>query len=114
MRKQQIENAAFDVATQVREVEDAIEHALAEIAELQGRMIRARAIAGVATSTGHEAMEQLAAATMALVTARGGMASCHGILKQTTQFVPGLRTTGLGEGEECPKTHGSTNLRIVA
>lgn len=113
MRKQLIENAAHDVATQVREVEDAIEHALAEIAELQGRMIRARAVAGVATATGHEAMEQLAAATMALVTARGGMASCHGILKQTTQFVPGLRTTGLGEGEECPKT-GSANLRVVA
>ncbi|WP_037499542.1 hypothetical protein [Sphingomonas jaspsi] len=114
MRKQLIENAAFEVATQVREVEDAIEHALAEIAELQGRMIRARAVAGVATSTGHEAMEQLASATMALVTARGGMASCHGILKQTTQLVPGLRTTGLGEGAECPPATGQAGLRIVA
>ncbi len=43
MRKQLIESAAFEVATQVRAVEDAIEAALAEIAELQGRMIRARA-----------------------------------------------------------------------
>lgn len=113
MRKQLIENAAFDVATQVREVEDAIEHALAEIAELQGRMIRARAVAGVATSTGHEAMEHLAATTMALVSARGGMANCHGILKETTNFVPGLRTVSFG-AEECPPTKGAAPLRVVA
>ena len=60
MRKQMIESAAFEVATQVRAVEDAIEEALAEIAELQGRMIRARATFGIATATGHEAFEQLA------------------------------------------------------
>lgn len=114
MRKQLIENAAFEVATQVREVEEAIEHALAEIAELQSRMIRARAVAGVATATGHEAMEQLASTTMALVNARGGMASCHGILKQTTQLVPGLRTTGLGDGESCPPQKGMADLRVVA
>ena len=35
MRKQMIENAAYEVATQVRAVEDSIEAALAEIAELQ-------------------------------------------------------------------------------
>ena len=42
MRKENVHNAAFEVATQVRAVEDAIETALAEMAELQGRMIRAR------------------------------------------------------------------------
>ena len=36
MRKQMIEIAAYEVATQVRAVEDSIETALAEIAELQG------------------------------------------------------------------------------
>ena len=41
MRKQMIENAAYEVATQVRAVEDSIEAALAEIAELQARMVRA-------------------------------------------------------------------------
>ena len=35
MRKQMIENAAFEVATQVRAVEESIEAALAELAELQ-------------------------------------------------------------------------------
>ena len=37
MRKQKIEDAVYDVATQVRSVEDCIDAALAEIAELQGR-----------------------------------------------------------------------------
>ena len=74
----------------------------------------ARAVAGISTSTGHEAMEKLASATMALVTARGGMASCHGILKETTQHIPGLRTTGFGEPEECPPPKGQVDLRIVA
>ncbi len=37
MRKQIIENAALEVATQIRTVEDFIEDALVEIAELQSR-----------------------------------------------------------------------------
>lgn len=114
MRKHLIETAALGVATQVRSVEDAIETALAEIAELQGRMIRARAVAGVATATGHEAMEHLAKAVTNLVTARGGMADCHMVLKETTQKVPGLRTVGFGAAEECPETTGAAPLRIVA
>ena len=114
MRKQIIENAAFEVATQVRTVEDAIETALEEIAELQGRMIRARATAGVSTATGHEAFEHLALTMQGLVTARGGMAHCHGVLKDTQQFVPGLRAYGLGEGHECPPASAKTALRVVA
>ena len=114
MRKQLIESAAFEVATQVRAVEDAIEEALAEIAELQGRMIRARATFGIATATGHEAFEQLAKATNGLVKARGRVANCHISLKETTQFVPGLRTIGFGDAEECPPQHGRADLRVVA
>lgn len=114
MRKQMIENAANDVATQVRSVEDAIETALAEIAELQGRIIRARAVTGIATATGHEALEHLVAAVTGLVTARGGMAACHGVLKDTTQLVPGLRTVSFGEGQECPDATGRQPLRVVA
>ena len=114
MRKQLIESAAFEVATQVRAVEDAIEEALAEIAELQGRMIRARATCGIATLTGHEAFEQLADATRRLVQARGGMANCHLTLKATTQLVPGLRTVGFGDAQECPPQKGRVDLRVVA
>ena len=114
MRKQMIENAAYEVATQVRTVEDAIETALGEIAELQGRMIRARATAGVSTATGHGAFEHLAAAMTGLVSARGGMASCHGVLKDTQKFVPGLRTVSWGDAEECPPSAEMNPLRIVA
>ena len=114
MRKQLIENAAFDVATQVRAVEDAIESALAEIAELQGRMIHCRSVAGIATATGHEAFEHLAQATLGLVSARGGVAHCHGVLKETKQLIPGLRATGFGEGDECPPPSGIQPLRVVA
>ena len=114
MRKQIIENAAYEVATQIRTVEDCIEDALIEIADLQSKMLRARAAAGVATSTGHAALEQLATAVQALVTARGGMANCHGELRDAKKFVPGLRTVSFGEGNECPPKVARTDLRIVA
>jgi hypothetical protein len=114
MRKQMIESAALEVATQVRAVEDAIEGALAELAELQGRMVRARATFGIATATGHEAFEQLAVAMQSLVKARGGMANCHVSMKETIQFVPGLRTVSWGDGEECPPQQARADLRIVA
>jgi hypothetical protein len=113
MRKEMIENAAYEVATQCRAVEDAIETALAELAELQGRMVRARATFGIATATGHEAFEQLAVTLQSLVKARGGMANCHMSMKETTQFVPGLRTVGFGDMQECPP-QARTDLRIVA
>lgn len=114
MRKQVIENAAFEVATQIRTVEDCIEDALVEIAELQSKMLRARAAAGIATATGHAAFEQLANTVQALVTARGGMANCHGALIDAKQFIPGLRTVSWGDGEECPPKVAKTDLRIVA
>ena len=114
MRKHIVESAAFDVATQVRAVEDVIETALGEIAELQGRMIRARAAAGVATATGHSAFKHLADAVQALVSARGGMADCHGALVEAKQLVPGLRTVGFGDAQECPPASGAAGLRVVA
>lgn len=114
MRKQQIENAAFEVATQVRAVEDCIEGTLAEIAELQGRMIRARAATGVSIGTGHGAFEELANAMQSLVRARGGMAACHAALVDAKQQVPGLRTTSFGDGSECPPPGGYGDLRVVA
>jgi len=114
MRKQIIENAAFEVATQVRAVEDCIEGALIEIAELQSKMLRARSATGVSTATGHAAFEQLSTAVQALVTARGGMANCHGELRDAKQFVPSLRTVSFGDGSECPPKVAQADLRIVA
>lgn len=115
MRRQNLEQSAFDVATQVRTVEDTIENALIEIAELQSRMLRARAVAGVGTATGHDALEQLAASLNALVVARGGVANCHAALRAATQQVPGLRTTAFGDTRECPEPSSPSGfLRAVA
>ena len=114
MRKHIVETAALEVATQVRAVEDVIENALEEIAELQMRMIRARAAAGVATATGHNALQHLAGALQGLVSARGGIADCHASLVEVKQFVPGLRTVGFGDATECPPAAARTDLRVVA
>src|SRR5688572_1786614 len=115
MRKQMIENAAYEVATQVRSVEDSIDAALAEIAELQGRMMRARSLATVSVATGQEALQQLVVATQALVGARGSMVGCHAALVAAKDEVPGLRTVSFGEPDECPPPQGLNNhLRVVA
>jgi hypothetical protein len=114
MRKQKIENAAYEVATQVRAVEDSIEAALMELAELQSKMIRARVITGAAFVSSHPAFEQLAATTSGLVAARGGIAHCHAALAETRKTIPGLRTVGFGDVGECPPAAAQVDLRIVA
>jgi chromosome segregation ATPase len=115
MRKQQIENAAYEVATQVRAVEDTIDAALAEIAELQARIMRANSVARVGFATAHPVLEELAEAVKGLVGARGSVVGCHSALAEAKTRVPGLRTVSFGEGEECPdKKIAFTDLRIVA
>lgn len=113
MRKQMIEGAAYDVATQVREVEDVIDTALGEIAELQTRLVRAIGVTGIAHVRIQAAFDQLSATTNHLVAARGTIGSCHVALAEAKQFVPGLRTVAWGDGDDCPKT-ARTDLRIVA
>jgi hypothetical protein len=113
MRKQMIENAAYDVATQVRAVEDSIDLALAELGELQGKMVRVRSVAGVSAGTGHDAFEKLAGALTALVGARGSMVGCHAALVDAKAQVPGLRTVAFGDEGDCPEIT-RTDLRIVA
>ena len=114
MRKQMIENAAYEVATQVRAVEDSIEAALAELAELQMKMVHARSVTKAGFVTSHAAFEQLAAATNGLVAARGGIAHCHAALAETQKTIPGLRTVGFGDQGECPEKIARVDLRVVA
>jgi hypothetical protein len=114
MRRQVLEQTALEVAHQVRAVEDSIEAALIELAELQNRMIRARSVTGVGIATGHAALEQAAASLQALVAARGGMANCHAALVDAKQKIPGLRTVAFGDTEECPPASGRVPLRVVA
>lgn len=114
MRKQMIENAAFEVATQVRVVEESIDNALSDIAELQARMMRVSSVAASGYGTIHPALQQLAAAVTGLIETRGAIVECHTALAQAKQKVPGLRTVGWGDDGECPPTTGSADLRIVA
>ena len=113
MRKQMIENAAYEVATQVRAVEDSIEAALIELAELQTRMVRARSVTNAGFVASHAAFEQLAATTSGLISARGGIAHCHAALAETKKSIPGLRAVAIGD-DDCPPATGHAGLRIVA
>lgn len=114
MRKQMMENAVYEVATQVRAVEDSIESALAELAELQARMVRARGITRAGMITSHAAFEQLAATTTSLIQARGGIANCHAELADVKGTIPGARTVSIGDAGDCPPASGRADLRIVA
>jgi hypothetical protein len=115
MRKQQIQDAAYDVATQVRAVEDTVDAALAEIAELQACVMRANTVARVSFATAHPVLEELAQAVKGLVAARGSIVGCHSALAEAKSQVPGLRTVSFGEGEACPdKKTAFSDLRIVA
>ena len=113
MRKQMIENAAYEVATQVRAVEESIEAALIELAELQTRMIRGRAVTNAAFVTSQAAFDQLGATTNGLIAARGGIAHCHAALAETKKSIPGLRTVAIGD-DDCPPKTGHADLRVVA
>jgi len=113
MRKQLIENAAYEVATQVRTVEDSIDATLSEIAELQARMMHVNSVARVGPAPIHGALAQVSTAIASLVAARGSIVACHGELVVAKGKVPGLRTVAFGD-EECPPQHGQADLRIVA
>ena len=114
MRKQVIQTAAFEVATQVRAVEDSIDAALTEIAELQARMMRANAVATAGYATIHPALQQLASAVSGLVETRGAIVACHAALADAKGKVPGLRTVSWGDGQDCPPATAHADLRIVA
>lgn len=114
MRKQVIQNAAYEVATQVRVVEETIDSALAEVAELQSRIMRANSVAGVGFAAVHPTLEKLATAVTGLVETRGAMVECHASLADAKRKVPGLRTLATGD-TECPDDpKGRADLRIVA
>ena len=114
MRKQMIENSAYEVATQVRAVEDSIEAAMSEIADLQTKMVLARAATNAGFVNTHGAFEQVAAALSGLIAARGGIAHCHAELVEARDSIPGLRTVSWGDGQACPPKTATSPLRVVA
>ena len=113
MRKQMLENAAFEVATQVRTVEESIDGTIAEVAELQARMMRINSVAHVGPAAIHAALQDLSTALGSLVSARGSIVSCHQQLAEAKGKVPGLRTVAIGDDGDCPPPPSGL-LRIVA
>ncbi len=114
MRKQMIENAAYEIATQCRTAEDSIDAALTEIAELQNRILRLSAMPKIGFANAQEPIIKLSETAQALVAARGAMVDCHSALAAARAKVPGLRTVSYGDVEECPPPGGVVDLRIVA
>jgi DNA-binding FrmR family transcriptional regulator len=112
MRRQMIEHAAYEVATQIRAVEDSIDATLIEIAELQSRMMRVNSVAQVGPAAIHAALEELSAAFSKLIAARGSVVGCHTQLVEAKGKVPGLRAVSFGD-QECPK-FAQADLRVVA
>ena len=113
MRKQMIQDAAYEVATQVRLVEETIDEALAEIAELQARILKANSLAGVGFATVHPTLEQLVTAVTGLIATRGAMVGCHTALADAKSKVPGLRAVAIGDDGDCPPSSATTPLRVV-
>lgn len=113
MRKQVIENAAYEVATQVRAVEDTIDTALSEIAELQARILRVKLVASMEYGTINPSLEKVAAAVTGLVATRAVVADCHIALTEAKGKIPGLRAFSYGDEGDCPEI-ARTDLRIVA
>ena len=112
MRKHQIENAAFEVATQVRAVEDSIDAAIAEVVVFLVWLLWFYAVAATGFGTIHPALQKVAAAVSGLVDTRGAIVECHAALAEAKTKVPGLCLVAIGD-EESPKT-AQANLRIVA
>jgi hypothetical protein len=114
MRKETIENAAFEVATQIRTVEDGIDAVITETAELQARIMRAHSVSRAGVGVINPPLEQLAAAISRLVETRGAIVACHASLVDAKAKVPGLRVTSWGDADDCPPPGGRIDLRVVA
>ena len=114
MRKQAIWDAVHEVGIHTRAVEDLIESALVELAELQAKVVQVSNVAGVSYSTLQESFEGLSATINDLVKVRGTMAHCHEVFVETKEKIPGVRVTSWGNGDPCCASFAQSDLRVVA
>jgi hypothetical protein len=114
MRKQEIWDAAHEVAIHTRTVEGLIETTLVELAALQSKLVRVSDVAGVSYSTLQQSFEGVAATINELVKVRGTMADCHRQFVEAKEDIPGLRTVAWGDGSPCKCAIARTDLRVVA
>jgi len=120
MRKEAIWNAVHEVGTHTRAVEDLIESALVELAELQSKLVQVSNVAGVPYATLQESFEGVSSTINELVKVRGTMAQCHEVFVETKEKIPGVRTipgtrtTSWGDPDPCCGKVAQTDLRVVA
>jgi hypothetical protein len=113
MRKEEIWDAAHEVAIHTRTAEGLIESTLVELAELQSKLVRVSDVAGVSYSTLQQSFEGVAATINEMVKVRGIMADCHRQFVEAKDFIPGLRTVAWGDGSPCKCVIARADLRVV-
>ena len=116
MRRQAIWNAVHEVGIHTRAAEGLIESTLAELSQLQAKLVEVSNVAGVSYLTLQESFEGLSATINDLVKLRGTMARCHETFVETKEKIPGVRSTetSWGDGDPCCPKIAQTDLRAVA
>lgn len=105
-------DAAMKVAESLFAAEDAIDKALARVAELNGTLVMARSDAQLSAIVGQEAFEVAAATFAALARARGEIVETHKRLSETKVQV-GLRAVAIGDQGK-PPMGDARHLQVVA
>ena len=106
-------DAAMKVAGSLFAAEEAIDLALARVAELNGALVTARMEAKLSALMGQEAFEGAASAFAALARARGDIVETHNRLSDTKNEI-GLRTVSLGDAGPKPALTGVDGVRHLA
>ncbi len=88
-------SAAREVAAKLFVLEEAIDAALVHASELTAALPHARSIMKLSTTVGHEAVQKVSVALVALVEAREAMVEAHKKLADVKDNI-GLRQYGMG------------------
>jgi hypothetical protein len=107
--------AAMRVAESLFAAEDAIDAALARVAELNATLVTARADAKLSAVVGQDAFNVAASSFAALARARCDIVETHKRLGEAKNQV-GLRTVSVGDVGSCPPSGaiGANHLTAVA
>ncbi|HEX8480756.1 MAG TPA: hypothetical protein VF650_02500 [Allosphingosinicella sp.] len=109
-------DAAMKVAESLFAAEEAIDAALARVAELNSALVTGRMEAKLSALMGQEAFEGAASAFAALARARCDIVETHNRLSETKIQI-GLRTVSLGDAGPKPpvaEVDGVRHLSVVA
>ena len=110
-------DAAMKVAQSLFAAEEAIDIALAKVAEFNGTMVTARTEANLSAVVGQDAFEAAASVFAALARARCDIVETHRRLSETKDQI-GLRTVSVGDQgkpNSIPNTTGEArHLQAVA